>query len=52
MEPEADSSLPQPRNDIEAPADALWPESLKMKDFHCTDLKQKNVDYKQGAIEE
>ena len=52
MDPEADSSLPQPRNDKETPADALWPESLKMKDFHCTDLKQKNMDYKHGANEE
>ena len=44
LDPEADSFLPQPRNGKETPADAVWPESLKMKDFHCTDLKQENMD--------
>ena len=52
MVPGADSSPPPPRSDIETPADALWPKSLKMKDFHCTDLKQENMDYKHGANEE
>ena len=52
MDPGADSSPPPPRSGKETPADALWPESLKMKDFHCTDLKQENMDYKHGANEE
>ena len=52
MDPAADSSLPQPRSDKETPADALWPESLKMKDFHCTDVTQENMDYQHGANEE
>ena len=52
MDPGTDSSPPPPRSDRETPADALWPESLKMKDFHCTDLKQENMGYEHGANEE
>ena len=52
MDPGADSSHPPPRSDRETPSDALCPESLKMKYFHCTDLKQENMDYKHGANEE
>ena len=36
----------------ETPTDALWPESPTMKDLHCTDLKQENMDFKHGANEE
>ena len=52
MDPEADFSPPPLRNGRKTPADALWLESLKMKDFHCTDLKQEKMDYKHGANEE
>ena len=52
MDPGPDSSPPPPRSDRETPADALWPESSKMKDIQCTDLKQENMDYKHGANEE
>ena len=52
IDPGADSSPRPPRRDRETPADALRPESLKMKDFHGTDLKQENMDYKHGANEE
>ena len=45
-------SPPPPRNGTETPADALWLESLKTKDLQCIDLKQENMDYKQGANEE
>ena len=51
MDPGADSS-PPPRSDRETPADARWPESLKMKDFHCTEITQEKMDYKHGANEE
>ena len=52
MDPGADSSPPPLRNGRETPTDALWPESPTMKDPHCTDLKQENMDYKHGANEE
>ena len=48
----ADTSPPPLRNGRETPTDALWPESPTMKDVHCTDLKQENMDYKHGANEE
>ena len=52
MDPGADSPPPSPRSGKETTADALWPEPLKMKDFHCNDLKQENMNYKHGANEE
>ena len=52
MDPGADSSPPPPRSGKQTPVDALWPESLKMKDFQCIDLKQDNMDYKHGLNEE
>ena len=51
-DPGADSSPLQLRNGKETPADALSPESLTMKDLHCTDLKEENMDYKHGTNEE
>ena len=48
----ADSSPLPPRSDRETPADALWPESPKTKDPQSTDLKQENMDYKNGAKKE
>ena len=52
MDPGADSSPPPLPNGRETPTDALWPELPTMKDLHCTDLKQENMDYEHGANEE
>ena len=51
-DPGADSSPPQLLNGRETPADALSLESLMMKDFQSTDLKQENMNCKHGANEE
>ena len=52
MDPGADFSPPPLRNGRETPTDALWPESLTMKDLQSTDLKEENMDYKYGINEE
>ena len=50
MDPGADFS--PLRKGRETPTDALWPESLTMKDLQSTDLKQENMEYKHGLNEE